>query len=628
MLRSFFYISFFIFYSGFIYAQPKNNTCSSAITLRNLSNWCSSPSQFTNQNATPSGQNRAKCFFGDSNDKDNDVWFKFVAKGNTLNVSVIGAIKKSPKGTLEFPQVAIYRGLCPRFLEEIGCFSDAEGYHIAEVYAGLTIGETYYIRVDGKYNRTGTFQLCVNNYNSVPSPSGDCTSGVVLCDMESFTVPKMVGIGKYRDPIGITCLEDGESSSAWYKWTAQESGTLTMDLIPVNPSDDIDFAIFWLPGGLEDCSFKIILRCMASGESPDRSFAEWKRCTGATGLRAGSSDFQEEAGCQDWTDDNYLAPLQMEKGKSYALLVNNYHNTGNGFSMKFGGTAKFEGPKAHFKVSKLSIPVETELKVWNVSSFEGKIVNYEWDFGVDASPRTHKGWKAPNVTYKTPGQKSISLTVETDRGCVVTKVRNIKVVPKPKDPPKPKPKTEVVQSAPPPAPKDPPASSASSIKTTQPAKPAPQLHASTDGVILESPKPARKSKPEPPKRAPKPPKKDTVVYYDVLHVYKLYYESDSSTLKPDHLPFLNEAVTWLQKSPKILLQVEGHTNNIPQNKYCNDLAEKRAGNVINYLSNKGAPADRLTERIHGKEKPQANNKSLWGRKRNQRVEIKVLKPEE
>ncbi len=626
MLKNLLSISFFFCTSLALFAQPGNNTCSSATTLKNVSNWCSSPAEFSNKYATPSGQNRANCFFGDSNDRDNDVWFKFIAKGNTLNVSVVGRIAKSPKGTLEYPQVAVYKGSCSRGLEEVGCFSDADGHHIAEVYASLTIGETYYIRVDGKYNRTGTFQLCVNNYNSVPSPSGDCGSGVVLCDKSSFTVPKMVGIGKYRDPIGITCLADGESSSAWYKWTCAESGTLTMDLIPVNPSDDIDFALFWLPGGLEDCSFKIILRCMASGESLDKPYAEWKRCTGATGLRTGSSDFQEAAGCENWTDDNYLAALQMEKGKSYALLVNNYHNTGNGFSIKFGGTGTFEGPKAHFKVSKLNIPVETELKVWNVSSFEGKIVKYEWDFGMDASPRTHKGWKAPNVTYSTPGQKSISLTVETDRGCVVTKVRNIKVLPKPKVPPKPKEEEVVAKTDPVPSiPEEKLKPEDSDI--TSPA-PQPELQASMDGLILEENKPNIISKPPPPKKKPKRVEPDTVVYYDVLHVYKLYYDADSSNLKADHKPFLNEAVAWLNKSPEIILQVEGHTNNIPQHNYCNDLAEERTQKVMDYLTAKGASRQRLKERVHGKEKPQANNKSLWGRKRNQRVEIKVLKPEE
>jgi outer membrane protein OmpA-like peptidoglycan-associated protein len=505
-------------------------------------------------------------------------------------------------------------------MNEVGCYTDSRGYHIAETFASLTAGQTYYIRVDGKYNKTGTFQLCVNNYNAVPDPNGDCSDAVVLCDNSSFTVPTVVGYGKYQDPLGTTCLRGGESSSVWYKWTCDEPGTLTFKLTPVNPSDDIDFALFLLPNGIEDCSLKIPLRCMASGEQGGQPLMTWISCTGATGLRESSSDYIEREGC-DPGDDNFLSSVRMEKGQSFALLINNFHNTGNGFSIDFGGTGKPAGPKPYFKVSKLKLPVDSLLTIWNVSKFDGgKITKYEWDFGVDATPKTYRGWKPPKVRYKSPGKKSISLTVETDRGCTVTKIRNLTIIKNPPKPPKTKEQPQVVaaklkeEKTPPKVNKNP------SEET--------DFQANTGKEIINS-------KPKPivdlseTKKAPKAPKKDTaIVYYDVLHVCKLYFDADSFNLKTDHLPFVNEAIHRLNKNPKNMLHVEGHTNGIPRDEYCNKLAQKRAQSALDYLKRKGVPEKKVVEKIYGKTKPQAPNKSLVGRKRNQRVEIKVLRPEE
>jgi hypothetical protein len=114
---------------------------------------------------------------------NNDVWFSFIALGTDVNIRIVGNTSGiNPGGTLRNPEVAIYSGTCTA-MTELGCRSDAMNFNIIELYeGGLTIGQTYYIRVDGRNSAVGTFQLCVNNYNPVPSPSGDCPSGVILCD--------------------------------------------------------------------------------------------------------------------------------------------------------------------------------------------------------------------------------------------------------------------------------------------------------------------------------------------------------------------------------------------------------------------------------------------------------------
>jgi len=54
------------------------------------------------------------------------------------------------------------------------------------------------------------------------------------------------------------------------------------------------------------------------------------------------------------------------------------------------------------------------------------------------------------------------------------------------------------------------------------------------------------------------------------------------------------------------------------------LSTDRAKIVAEYLVDKGIPAERLTYKGYGKRKSIASNLTKEGRKKNQRVEIKIL----
>ncbi len=592
---------------------PANDHCSKAYTLRNISNYCSSPRAFTTDGATPSRLENPGCFPSYSSEPDNDVWFKFTAIANTVSISVIGAIEGTPKGTLQFPQFALYQGSCSNGLLPVGCMSDGQGYNIAETFINdLAIGGTYYIRVDGRRGKTGSFQLCVNNFNPVPSPSSDCATAVVLCDKSPFTVPSISGVG-YDDrevPPGL-CLRE-ESSSAWYKWTCDKPGTLTFILKPVNPADDIDFALFLLPFGVDDCSAKIPVRCMASGEQVNASYSGWARCSGKTGLRSSSADLYENAGC-DEGDDNFIATLRMEQGESFALLVNNYHNTGNGFSITFGGSGTFKGPVAHFVVNKLKINQKQELWVRNKSSFVGGINNWEWNFGVDAKPATAKGKGPHKVKYSSIGKKSISLVVETNNGCKVTKVRQVTVT----DPPPSE--LEIIEES-------------VGVKETLEAPESPKGPVSTsinnEEIANVLPTEFQEKEPKPLEIAPKSDIVLDSVTYDVKYTATIYFASDSFSLDGDDLEVLKEVLIHLRQNPDYKAIVEGHTNNIPDNKYCNKLASERAGSVISWLNNNDIHDERIIRKIFGKDKVFVRKDSRYHNpKVYQKAVVKVVQRE-
>ena len=418
-----------LFFASALFAQPANDECSNAIMLNDVSNWCSATGAYSNAGATLSPVANPSCFPNGAN----DVWFSFVAEANYVSVTVVGNTSGNipPGGTLEQPQLAIYEGSCSGTLNLLQCASDGFGNNVVTTLAGpLIIGQTYFIRVDARNDNEGTFKLCVNNYNAVPDPSGDCPTGVILCDKSPFNVESVEGEGSVANEVDPGICIQAEISSSWYRWTCKDPGTLAFTITPNNPSDDIDFAVFELPGGINDCSNKVKIRCEAAGENVGSPFPDWEPCTGPTGLSLTETDTDEIPGCPAG-QNNFVSAIDMVAGKSYALVINNFSQTGNGFSMEFGGSGTFQGPDANFNHVPDPVCVGSQVLFSDASTSVEGITAWQWSFGVGASPATANGEGPHNVTYNSPGVKSIALTITSEAGCVITRIKTITILPTP-----------------------------------------------------------------------------------------------------------------------------------------------------------------------------------------------------
>ncbi|MEM6317057.1 MAG: gliding motility-associated C-terminal domain-containing protein [Bacteroidota bacterium] len=425
--------------SLFLQGQPANDACQNAIVLTDLQDFCSEDEAFTNVNATANDETPQSLCTGD---KSRDVWFAFTPLAPNISITVTGATGGNfPGGTLRRPAVELMLavdGDCrTNNLDFIECATDDSRSGIVTVNrGGLVPGTEYLIRVQGTTNRAGTFKLCINNYTPPFPPQSDCDQSHLLCDKSSFPVERVEGAGEDPDEAEGTCLDcqpgfNTESSSTWYKWIAATSGSLTFTLTPDNPEDDLDFALYELPGGLNDCDNKQLLRCVASGQNVGQPLSQWVACTGATGLLENDGDVEEACGCQNG-DNNFVEAIQMEEGKVYALLINNFSETDNGFTISFGGTGEFLGPtpNAEFVANDGDFCAGTEVTFSGASSsFQlGDIVDYQWSFGDGATPTTASGVGPHAIAYETPGEKNVLLTVETDLGCIASDVEEAIVV--------------------------------------------------------------------------------------------------------------------------------------------------------------------------------------------------------
>lgn len=418
------YLSLFLFLPVLNLLAQANDECVTNIEIEDVADFCSPVAAFSNQGSSLSPQANATCFPAGN---DNDVWFSFKAIGTDVKIGVLGAAGNNSGGTLQSPQFALYEGDCTN-LTEIQCFSDAFNNNIAESFAGPLIpGATYYIRVGARDENVGTFQLCINNFNAVPDPSSDCPTAVVLCDKQAFAVESLQGVGSLNNELANNDCIGQEFSSAWYKWTCDQAGTLTFTLTPGNPNDDLDFSVYELPGGLDDCANKQLLRCMASGENVGQPFSQWEPCTGETGLSEADNDTSEAPGCANG-DNNFAAALNMETGRSYALIVNNFSNSGFGFNIEFGGTGTFLGPQPDFFVNP---EIGTQCDIDEVDFVDNSVIpdgftaSYQWFFGEGASPQTANDAGPHTVVYESFGTKTILLQITTESGCIVTSVRDI-----------------------------------------------------------------------------------------------------------------------------------------------------------------------------------------------------------
>lgn len=115
----------------------------------------------------------------------------------------------------------------------------------------------------------------------------------------------------------------------------------------------------------------------------------------------------------------------------------------------------------------------------------------------------------------------------------------------------------------------------------------------------------------------------TLALGQTIRLEKLYFQADSSTIQPGSFGVLEEIYDFLIANDKVVIEIGGHTNSLPEDSYCDRLSTDRAKQIAEYLYNKGISQNRITYVGYGKRQPIASNQTIEGRRRNQRVEVKI-----
>jgi len=127
------------------------------------------------------------------------------------------------------------------------------------------------------------------------------------------------------------------------------------------------------------------------------------------------------------------------------------------------------------------------------------------------------------------------------------------------------------------------------------------------------------------------PERATVTVTDtrILISERIYFDFDRDTIRSVSMPLLDQVARVVQQLPtNRRVRVEGYTDNNGEERYNTDLSYRRARAVVEYLSSRGVPRNRLDYVGYGERNPVAPNDSPEGRALNRRVEFTILQPGE
>ncbi len=109
----------------------------------------------------------------------------------------------------------------------------------------------------------------------------------------------------------------------------------------------------------------------------------------------------------------------------------------------------------------------------------------------------------------------------------------------------------------------------------------------------------------------------------IVNMSDVLFDTGKYTLRPLAREKLAKISGIVLAHPGLHLEVEGHTDSVGTEEFNQQLSEKRAASVRDYLAQQGLPATSVVARGFGEAQPIDTNDTSAGRQRNRRVEIVV-----
>ncbi|PID59611.1 MAG: hypothetical protein CR986_04920 [Ignavibacteriae bacterium] len=133
------------------------------------------------------------------------------------------------------------------------------------------------------------------------------------------------------------------------------------------------------------------------------------------------------------------------------------------------------------------------------------------------------------------------------------------------------------------------------------------------------------SKKTTPKKIKKKKKKLNIKKNKQVVLQGITFETNKSVISRKSEAVLENAYLELKENPNMYIEIQGYTDNVGKAKNNKILSQKRADAVRLWLVKQGIDALRIKAVGYGALRPIASNKTEEGRRKNRRIEIKVLK---
>ncbi|GHM99347.1 membrane protein [Cytophagales bacterium WSM2-2] len=103
----------------------------------------------------------------------------------------------------------------------------------------------------------------------------------------------------------------------------------------------------------------------------------------------------------------------------------------------------------------------------------------------------------------------------------------------------------------------------------------------------------------------------------------IFFEFNKFEIGSKSYPELDEVVKFLNENPSIKVEISGHTDNVGNENYNQQLSQKRAQAVVDYFLQKGIAQPRLTQVGMGSKKPIKPNDTEENKQANRRIEFRI-----
>ncbi len=161
--------------------------------------------------------------------------------------------------------------------------------------------------------------------------NGDCTGAIPIADSVYHQPEAVRGFGNRlevkENPMDHPQWFEREHHTTWYKFRSPATTTLTFDIIPDDPRDDIDFLL--LEGAVPGICDKIAARQV----QPLRS--NISRNDPALGSRCGLSRTATEAYVRSGVGASYSSAIEVKEGDLFYLVVDYQHRPLDGYTIHF-----------------------------------------------------------------------------------------------------------------------------------------------------------------------------------------------------------------------------------------------------------------------------------------------------
>lgn len=121
------------------------------------------------------------------------------------------------------------------------------------------------------------------------------------------------------------------------------------------------------------------------------------------------------------------------------------------------------------------------------------------------------------------------------------------------------------------------------------------------------------------------PLEEILVGKQSIRINNIFFDTEKFELQEESFPELQRLVTILKENPTAKIEIAGHTDDKGSESYNQELSQKRADAVMEYLVKAGGNPASISAKGYGKRKPIAKNSSEEARAQNRRVEFRVVK---